>query len=38
MKISKIFTLSLFGLLLSVAAVYAQSPTQNKETAKKILA
>lgn len=38
MKISKIFAMSLLGLLLSTAAVYAQSPAQNKETTQKILA
>lgn len=38
MKISKVFTLSLLGLLMSVSFLAAQTPTLNKETTKKILA
>lgn len=38
MKISKVFTLSLLGLLMSASFLAAQTPTLNKETTKKILA
>lgn len=38
MKISKIFTLSLCGLLLCLSSIHAQNIAQNKESAKKIMA